>query len=144
MAKFKYELQDVLDLRNYEKEAAENELSKSLEVENQINNELEFIASEYVRIKHLMKGSKDIDDILCQNNYLKLLDFKKENALERLAQAKIISEQKRQVLMECTKKTTALEKLKDKQFADFKAAEDYKESEFIDDLATSRFREINN
>ena len=89
-------------------------------------------------------NEKDIDDILCQNNYLKLLDFKKENALERLAQAKIISEQKRQVLMECTKKTTALEKLKDKQFADFKAAEDYKESEFIDDLATSRFREINN
>lgn len=140
MTKFKFELQDVLDLRNYEKEAAENELSKALDVEAQINNELEYIASEYVRVKQLMKGSRDIDDIICQNNFFKFLDSKKEDALGRLAEAKIITDQKRVVLMECMKKTTALEKLKEKQTADFKADEDYRESEFIDDLATSRYK----
>ncbi len=143
MAKFKFELQDVLDFRNYEKEAAESELAKALAVENQINTALESIANEYVQLKNYMKSSKDIEDILSQDRHIKLLDFQKEQLLNELTEAKIVSEEKRNILRECMKKTTALEKLKEKQLELFKAAEDYKESELMDDLAVTRYKSNN-
>lgn len=143
MAKFKFELQDVLDFRNYEKEAAESELAKALAVENQINAALESIANEYVQLKNYMKSSKDIEDILSQDRHIKLLDFQKEQLLNELTEAKIVSEEKRNILRECMKKTTALEKLKEKQLELFKAAEDYKESELMDDLAVTRYKSNN-
>ena len=52
MAKaFKFELQDVLDFRNFEKDQAQNELAKSLAVETQINNNLQLIASQFIEVK---------------------------------------------------------------------------------------------
>ena len=60
--------------------------------------------------------------------------FSEEELLKQLAQAKLVTEQKREVLRECMKKTTALEKLKEKQLADWKQAADYEEAELLDEV----------
>ena len=138
MAKaFKFELQDVLDFRNFEKEQAQNELAKALAVETQINNSLDYIAAKFVDLKNRMKSYTDFEDIAASNRHKQLLESQKEQLLEQLAQAKLVSEEKRAVLAEIMKKTTALEKLKEKQLEGWKEESDKEEENFIDDLANS-------
>lgn len=134
MKKFSFDLQKVLEYRNFEKQQAEGELAKALAVETEINENLKQIAQQYTAVKAQMKGSKDFDDIISQSKYNNLLDYQKEELLKQLAEAKIVIEQKREVLRECMKKTTALEKLRDKQLEDWKAAVDYEEAEAMDDI----------
>ena len=134
MKKFSFELQQILDLRNFEKQQAEGELANALAVENQINDNLKTIAQQYAAVKAQMKGSLNFQDVVAQSRYNKLLEYQKEELLKQLTQAKIITEQKRAVLRECMKKTTALEKLKEQQLSDWKAAADYEEAELLDEV----------
>ena len=71
---------------------------------------------------------------MSQSQYNNLLDYQKEELLKQLAEAKLVIEQKREVLRECMKKTTALEKLRDKQLENWKAAADYEEAEALDEI----------
>ncbi|MDD5930129.1 MAG: flagellar FliJ family protein [Spirochaetales bacterium] len=134
MKKFKFELEKILEYRNYEKKAAEGELAKALAVEAQINAQLEAIALKLVQMNKSMKTSYNFNDIIAQSQHTNLLNYQKEELLKQLAQAKLVTEQKRSVLRECMKKTTALEKLKEKQLADWKAAADYEEAELLDEV----------
>lgn len=134
MKKFSFELQKVLEFRNFEKQQAEGELSKALVVENEINENLKKIAQQYLALKQSMKGSTDFEDVISSSQYSNLLDYQKEELLKQLAEAQVVTEQKREVLRECMKKTTALEKLRDRQKDEWKAAADYEEAETMDDI----------
>ena len=136
MAKFVFELQEVLDFRNFEQEQAQIELGKALAVENQINQNLAQIAQQYAMLKHDMKGERDFNMVIIQNNHIKLLEYQKEELLKQLAEAKLVTEEKRKILQECMKKTTSLEKLKDQQLQDFKQQMDYEENKNLEELAT--------
>ncbi len=134
MKKFKFELEKILEYRNYEKKAAEGELAKALAVEAQINAQLEAIALKFVQMNKSMKTSFNFNDIIAQSQHTNLLNYQKEELLKQLAEAKIVTEQKRSVLRECMKKTTALEKLRDKQLEEWKAAVEYEEAELLDEV----------
>ena len=134
MKKFTFELQKVLEFRDFEKQQAEGELAKALAVETEINDNLKLIAQQYAATKAQMKGSLDFQDVMAQSQYNNLLEYQKEELLKQLTQAKIVTEQKREVLRECMKKTTALEKLKEKQLAEWKQAADYEEAELLDEV----------
>lgn len=134
MKKFVFELQKVLEFRDFEKQQAEGELAKALAVETEINDNLKKIAQNYASVKESMKGNLNFQDVMAQSQYNNLLEYQKEELLKQLAQAKLVTEQKREVLRECMKKTTALEKLREKQLADWKAAADYEEAELLDEV----------
>ncbi len=134
MKKFTFELQKVLEFRDFEKQQAEGELAKALAVETEINENLKKIAQNYAAVKARQEGSLSVQDFMAQSKYNTLLEYQKEELLKQLAQAKIVTEQKREVLRECMKKTTALEKLREKQLADWKQAADYEEAELLDEV----------
>lgn len=136
MKKFKFELAQVLEFRNFEKQQAEGELAKAIAVETQIKDQLQIIAVQYNDLKNRMKGSLNFDDVLAQNNYTKLLDYQKEELLKQLAEAKLVTEEKRKVLQKCMKKTTALEKMKEIQFEEYKAALSMEEKQQLENLAS--------
>jgi flagellar FliJ protein len=136
MAKFVFELQEILDFRNFEQEQAQIELGKALAVENEINQNLAQIAQQYAMLKHDMKGERDFNMVIIQNNHIKLLEYQKEELLKQLAEAKLVTEEKRKILQECMKKTTSLEKLKDQQLQEFKQQMDYEENKNLEELAT--------
>lgn len=138
MKKFVFELQKILEFRDFEKKQAEAELAKAIAAENEINSQLEQIAIQYKVSKDSVKGSFDFNDIISHSRYVNLLDFQKEELFKRLTQAKIFTDQKREVLKECMKKTTALEKLREQQFKQYREAEAYEEAELMDELATTR------
>lgn len=139
MKKFSFELQDVLEYRSYEQEQAEAELGKALAVENEINQNLELLAQQLVNAKEQSKNSRDVQDFIAFSQFSKLVDFQKEELLKQLAQAKIVTEEKRQILMECMKKTSALEKLKEKQLEEYNQAVKKQNKKLIDELGNQGY-----
>lgn len=139
MKKFSYELQEVLDFRKFEQEQAEVELGKALAVENEINNNIQSLAQKFIAAKNGVKNSKDFEDIMAFNNYSKLFEIRKEELLNQLAKAKLVSDEKRAILTECMKKTTALEKLKEQKQLEYKQQVAKKEKSFIDELGSQGF-----
>lgn len=135
MAKFEFELESILEIRNFEKQQAENELAASIAQENRINDDIKQLAFQYTQSKNQIKDSKSFDDFQTHSQYTKLLNYQKEVLLEELAQAKLISEQKRKVVLECMKKTTALEKMKEIKYAEFKTEQKMKEKKQQENLA---------
>lgn len=138
MKKFSFELEKVLEFRSFEQQQAEGELAKALAVENEIQNNLNQIALQIINNKNNVKGSVSFEDIMSARQFQNLLEYQKEELLNQLSQAKIVSEEKREILRECMKKTTALEKLKEQQLQEYRVAADFEESEFMDDLATMK------
>lgn len=136
MKKFSFELQDILDYRNFEQEQAQVELGKALAVENDIEKKIQTIAAQYLDLKNKMKYSVDFTDISMQYKYINLLDFQKEELLKQLAEAKLISEEKRKILQECMKKTSALEKMKEKQLDEYHQAVLEENNKELEELST--------
>ena len=140
MKKYSFELEDILEYKKFDQEQAEQEFAKALSVENEIQQKIEYIAQQYLITKEKFKNTKDFNLIISQNQYFNLLDFQKEELLKELAQAKIITEQKKEILQEKMKATSALEKLKERDKGEYDQLVNFEENEFIDDLATTHFK----
>lgn len=139
MQKFKFELQDVLQFRIFEQKQAEVELGKALACEKEIQDNLDTLAGQLADSKRIIKGSTDFYAI---NDSIKFQQFVKkqtEYLLNKMAEAKLVSEQKREILKKCMQKTDALEKLKEKQLEEWKRAENLEDDDFSDDIVTGRY-----
>lgn len=134
MKKFKFEFEQVLEYRNFEKKQAENELAKALSEETKISDNLKLIAFQYNNLKSQMKNTSDFQDVMSQNRYNNLLEYQQEELLKQLTQAKLVTEEKRKKLTEILKKTTALEKLKENELEIYKENIKSEEKKFLDDL----------
>ena len=138
MKKFKFELEKILEYRDFEKQQAEGELAKALAVETEIQNNLKKIAEQYAALDKYMSGYLDFSEMVSMSQNKNLLNYQKEELLKQLAQAKLVSDQKREVLKECMKKTTALEKMKEIQLAQYKEEVKHAENKRLQALAVSK------
>lgn len=138
MAKFVFELEDILQFRKFEQSDAENELAKALAVETEIQNNLNNLAFQKVQAQKEKLDTSDINAYFQRERFFDFLKKQTEELLEQMAQAKLVSEQKRQVLAEIMKKTDALESLKAQELREFREQQDFEEAEFMDDLAVTR------
>ncbi len=138
MKKFKFELEKILEYRDFEKQQAEGELAKALAVETEIQNNLKKIAEQYAALDKYMSGSLDFSDMVSMSQNKNLLNYQKEELLKQLAEAKIVSDQKREVLKECMKKTSALEKMKEIQLAQYKEEVKRAENKRLQAIAVSK------
>lgn len=138
MKKFKFELEKILEFRDFEKQQAEGELAKALAVETEIQNNLKKIAEQYAALDKYMSGSLDFNDMVSMSRNKSLLNYQKEELLKQLAQAKLVSEEKRKILQECMKKTSALEKMKEIQLSQYKEELKQAEKKRLQALAVSK------
>ena len=138
MKKFKFELEKILEFRDFEKKQAEGELAKALAVETEIQDNLKEIANQYATLDKYMNGSLSFDDMISMSQNKNLLNYQKEELLNQLAEAKLVSEQKRKILAECMKKTTALEKMKELQIAQYKEEVKRAENKRLQEIAASK------
>ena len=116
MKKFKFSLEKVLSLREFEEKQAQIELGKAQSVVNDLNNQLKYIASEKIKTNEARANSSDLSFLMSIENYMNGLEYKKELLLEELAKAQLVLEEKRAIVVEAIKKRKSLEKLKEKQF----------------------------
>ena len=139
MKKFKFSLEKVLSLREFEEKQAQIELGKAQSVVNDLNEQLKFIASERLKSNESRSKSSDLTFLMSIENYINGLDYKKEKLIEELAQAQIILEEKRAIVVEAIKKRKSLEKLKEKQFEEYKKQYNLEEEKILDEISTSKF-----
>ncbi len=139
MKKFVFRLEDVMKYREFLQSQAEIELGKAMAVEHEIQAKLDEIAAQSIAVKTQMKGSTDFNEINTAHNFNILLDQQKEYLLKQMAEAKIVSEQKRKVLQESMQKTEALHKLRERQLSEYHDAENKEEENTADDITTSHF-----
>ena len=129
MKKFKFELEDILKFRKFEQHQAEVELGKAVAEEQEIQSKLDNV-----------RGSKDFTDITTVLRFNEFIRTQTEFLMNKMAEAKLITEQKRNVLKEIIKKTDALERLKEHQFEEYKNLVNLEEENIVDDIVTSRFK----
>ncbi|MCR4790954.1 MAG: flagellar export protein FliJ [Treponemataceae bacterium] len=134
MNKFHFSLEKVLNIREFEEEEAKIELGKAVSVVNQINSQLEFIAQERVKNNLARKEETDFTLLFTIENYIKGLDARKEKLLNELAQAELVVEEKRILYTQAMQKRKALDKLKEKQMAEYKRLSELEEEKILDDL----------
>ncbi len=131
-------MQKILDLREFEKKQAQNELGKAVAEENRIEDTLKMIAQKRIDTVSASDELRDINSLYGAGRYMQLLDSRKDKLLEELAQAKIITEQKREVLREAMQKVKVLEKLKENRFKKWKKEFQLAEDNASDDIVTSK------
>lgn len=134
MKKFKFSLEKVLSLREFEENQAQIELAKAISVVTELNNKLKFIAKERVKNNDARSNSTDLSYLMSIENYIEGLDYQKEILLEELTQAELILEEKRQIMIEAMKKRKALEKLKEKQLQEYKKEILKEEEKVLDEI----------
>ena len=138
MKKFAFPLEDVMKYREYLQNEAELALGKAMAVEHDIQMRIDEVASQYTALAAKMRGSIDFNAIARANDFYAFLDQQKTYLLEKMAEAKLVSEQKRKEMQEAMQKTESLRKLRDRQFDEYKDAEMNEANDIADDMTNAR------
>lgn len=138
MQKFSFNMQKILDLRNYELDQAELDLGKVNAEIARVNAALDQIARDRVDFGRLADQSHDFTMHSQTRAFFILLDQKKDGLLAELAQLEVIAEQKREVVRLAMQKVKVLEKLKEKKYAQWKAEFEAQEELAMDDAVTAQ------
>ncbi len=139
MKKFSFSMQKILDVREFTKKQAEAELGKAVAAERKIQDTLDLIAQQKASLIAEADNMHDLQSLYDVNQYFKLLDQRRDNLLPELAKAKVVSEEKRDVMREAMKKVKVLENLKDSRYKAWKKEALKEDETVIDDIVTSRF-----
>lgn len=139
MKKFVFELEQLLNLRKYEQDQAQIELGKAVQVERQIQDGLDTLAQQYVATKKLTSGQTDFAAIAKTQQFYQFIKQQQEKLMNDMAQAKIVTEEKRALFNAAMQKHESLKKLKEKQYELFKAEVKKAEAKALDDIVTAKY-----
>ena len=136
MKRFKFNLEKVLQLRQFKEEECKLALGQAISALNKIENDIKETAIK----RHNANAQRfnDTMEMLSWENYIVRLDLETEQLTEKAAQAQIVVEQKRAIYMEALRDLKAIEKLKEKQKQEYRKEVLYDEMNQVDELTTSR------
>ena len=137
MQKFAFSMEKILDLRRFEQKQAEIELGKANAEIARIQRELDAVASQVVSVTKQCDDSAEFMLHYTAQNYFIFLGGKKEKFLNEMAMAQQVADEKREAVRLAMQKVKALEKLREKKFAQWKKAYEKHEEEVADDTAIS-------
>lgn len=116
MKRFSFNLQKLLQLREFEEKNAKTALAAAVSEAERIKNELKSVALERVRVNKTRNENVDTLFLITLEHYVNRLDVRKEELLENLAEAELLIEQRRTVFAAAMQKRSVLDKLKEKQY----------------------------
>lgn len=139
MKKFKFELESLLSLRKYEQEQAQIELGKAVSAETKIQADLDTLAEQYATVKKLGEGERDFAKIAEAQQFYSFVKYQQEQLFAQMAQAKLVTEEKRAAFNAAMQKTESLKKLRERKLEEHKAAQKKEEAKFLDDISTYKY-----
>ncbi len=139
MKKFRFTLEKVLNLREFEEKQAKEELGRVISISNKLNAELQQIAIDRVNTRNSSTSLLSISEFTAAEHYVTRLDNKKEQILVELAQNELLIEQKRKLFAQAMQNRKVITKLKEKQFKEWRMKNLHEEEATTDDIANSRF-----
>ena len=116
MKRFSFNLQKLLQLREFEEKNAKTALAAAVSEAERIKNELKSVAVERVRVNKTRNENVDTLFLITLEHYVNRLDVRKEELLQNLAEAELLIEQRRAVFAAAMQKRSVLDKLKEKQY----------------------------
>lgn len=143
MAKFRYRMQNILDVKEKLETQAKNEFAVASAIVNEEEEKLKVLElrkddySNY--LKSLQQGNLDFRKIKEAAQAIESMKHLVEGQKITLKNAQKVLELKRVALAEAMQEVKTHEKLKEKEFAQFMAEEAAKESKEIDELVSYRF-----
>lgn len=138
MKKFDFSLEKIQNLREFKKKQAEIELGKAVQEESKIQNTLNLIAESKVQTISAADQMRDINSLYSAQQYFVYLEQQKEIALENLTRAKVLTEEKREIMKKCMKDCKVIENYKEVKYAEWKKEMLKEEENNIDDIVTSK------
>jgi flagellar FliJ protein len=138
--RFKFNLEKILQLRQFKEEECKLALGKAVSMLNQIENEIKETAVK----RHSAASMRftDVAETASWEHYIKRLDQLSERLIEQAAKAQLVVEEKRAVYLEAQKDLKAMEKLKEKQQKEYrKEMFNYQMAE-VDDLTAARIMSV--
>ena len=136
MKKFKFNLEKILQLREFKEEECRLALGKAVGILNIIEEEIKLTALK--RHNAAMSRFSDLRETISWEYYITRLDQEAEKLAERSAQAQIVVEQKRALYLEALKDVKAIEKLKEKQQKEYRKEMLDSQMTEVDDLTSAR------
>lgn len=128
-----------MSLRKYEQEQAQIELGKAVSAETKIQADLDTLAEQYATVKKLGEGERDFAKIAEAQQFYSFVKYQQEQLFTQMAQAKLVTEEKRAAFNAAMQKTESLKKLRERKFEEHKAAQKKEEVKFLDDISTYKY-----
>ncbi len=138
MRAFSFSLGDVLEFRKFEQKQAEIELGKALSSENEIQKKLDALALQKITVQKDIRDSKDFSEIAGASAYFDFIKRESESLFEKMAEARLLTEKRREELKLAMQKVDSLENLKENELSEYKRMALSEEDTENDDIATSR------
>jgi len=143
MAKFRYRMQNILDVKEKLETQARNEFAIAAAVVAEEEEKLAALnkrQEEYINhLKEIQQGNLDFQDIKDTTQAIESMKYHIGLQENVLAKAESVLEMRRVELANAMLEVKTHEKLKEKEFNQFKAEEAAKESKEIDELVSYRF-----
>jgi len=137
MKKFNFNLEKILQIREFKEEECKLALGQAVSLLNMIENEIKKTALK--RHNASSQRFNNPQDIFLWDNYILRLDQEGEKLAEKAAQAEIVVEEKRALYLEAQRDLKAIEKLKEKQQKEYRKEYLNNEMNQVDELTSSRY-----
>jgi len=129
--RFKFNLEKVLELRQYKEQEAKNELGRAISILNTIENNIKQNALLHGRaVKERFTGINAADNtgagstgtlsMLAWDNYILRLEQEAQRLMEEAAQAELVVEEKRALYLEASRELKVMEKLREKREQEYR------------------------
>jgi flagellar FliJ protein len=137
--RFSFNLEKVLELRQYREQEAKNELGRAISVLNAIENNIKQNALVHSRAVHeRFTGINTAENngalsMLAWDNYILRLEQEAQRLMEEAAQAELVVEEKRAQYLEASRELKVMEKLREKREKEYRKEVFAAETRELDD-----------
>jgi len=138
MKKFSFKLEKLLELRLFEEDKAKAALAEAIAVSERLKAELRQIAENRAATNASRAGISDPVTMQSIELYIIRLDTRKEQALQELAQAELVVEEKRKLFAEAMRQRKIIDKLKEKKYDQWKKERQKEEESIVDEIVTAK------
>ena len=139
MKRFRFNLEKVLELRQYREQEAKNELGRAISILTAIENNIKQNALVHSRAVHeRFTGINAAENngalsMLAWDNYILRLEQEAQRLMEEAAQAELVVEEKRAQYLEASRELKVMEKLKEKREKEYRKEVFAAETRELDD-----------
>ena len=126
MKRFRFNLEKVLELRQYREQEAKNELGRAISILNAIENNIKQNALVHIRaVQERFTGINAAEDngvlsMLAWDNYILRLEQEAQRLMEEAAQAELVVEERRNQYLEASRELKVMEKLREKREKEYR------------------------
>jgi flagellar FliJ protein len=136
MKRFRFDLQQVLELREYAEREAEIELGKAVGALNLIEQHIASVAeARYHAAAERFAPGNAFGKIQSYDRYILRLDQTREKLLMDAARAELVVADKRDLYLEASRERKILDKIKERRRGEYRKIARAEENKELDDIA---------